>query len=375
MYFDHSATTQADERVLRTFMEVSTSYFANPASIHVAGKRAEKLLEKARTQLLQSIDLGLSEGIFTSGGTEANNLAILGYVYANQRKGRHLITTAIEHPSVLRVFQFLETKNFNVDYLSVDRQGRISLDELKNLLNHDTLLVSIMHVNNEIGTIQPITECAKIIHSHSRAVLHSDCVQSFGKIKLDDTGPDLVTLSAHKIHGVKGSGFLAYRKNLRLQAITYGGGQERNLRDGTVSVPHAAALAKAARLQIEEVNMQQFQQWREELIQFFHEIDDCLVLAPDASAPYILSVAFRHVTGEIVVNYLQELGIIVSTSSACSSKKSDASHVIKAIALPKDFEKGVIRISFGKNQTADEIQQLKAAISDFMQLVKRGIRK
>ncbi|MDV6377530.1 cysteine desulfurase family protein [Sporosarcina sp. GW1-11] len=377
MYFDHSATTKTDERVLRTFMEVSTTYFANPASLHAAGKLAEKLLEKARLQVLSTLGLELTEGVFTSGGTEANNLAILGYVYANQQKGRHLITTVIEHPSVLRVFQFLETQNFTVDYLTVDCEGRISLDELKTLLRRDTLLVSIMHVNNEIGTIQPIAECANIIHSQSRAVFHSDCVQSFGKIHIGDAqnSPDLVTLSGHKIYGIKGSGFLAYRKKMRLQAISYGGGQERNLRNGTVSVPHAAALAKAARLQVEETDIQQFQQWRGELVRFFSDIEDCLVLASHTSAPYIVSVAFRHVTGEVVVNYLQERGIYVSTSSACSSKKNDVSHVIEAIRLPKDFEKGVIRISFGKDQTTDEIHRLKEAVNQFMQLLKRGIRK
>ncbi|PIC65229.1 aminotransferase [Sporosarcina sp. P13] len=377
MYFDHSATTKTDERVLHTFMEVSTTYFSNPASLHAAGKQAEKLLEKARSQVLATLGLELTEGVFTSGGTEANNLAILGYVYANQHKGRHLLTTAVEHPSVLHAFKYLETQNFTVDYLTVDSEGRISLAELQSFLRPDTLLVSIMHVNNEIGTIQPIAECAKIIHSQSRAVLHSDCVQSFGKIKLDDEQncPDLVTLSGHKIYGVKGSGFLAYRKNIRLHAISYGGGQEKNLRNGTVSVPHAAALAKAARLQVEEANIQQFQQWRDELVQFFSGIEDCLVLAPQASAPYIVTVAFRHVTGEVVVNFLQERGIFVSTSSACSSKKSGVSHVIEAIRLPKDFEKGVIRISFGKDQTTDEIHQLKKAVHQFMQLLKRGIRK
>lgn len=375
MYFDHSATTQTDERVLRTFMEVSTTYYANPASLHAAGKQAEKLLEKARQQVLDTIGHGLTEGVFTSGGTEANNLAILGYVYANQRKGRHLITTVAEHPSVLQVFQFLETQNFTVDYLTVDREGRISLDELASTLRRDTLLVSIMHVNNEIGTIQPIADCARIIHSQSRAAFHSDCVQSFGRLALGDESdcPDLVTLSAHKIYGVKGSGFLAYRKKIRLQAISFGGGQERNLRSGTVSVPHAAALAKAVRLQVEEVDMRQFHQWREELVQFFSEIEDCVVLARESSAPYILAIAFRFVTGEVVVNFLQERGIIVSTSSACASKHAGVSAVIQAIHVPKDFEKGVIRISLGKHQTADDIHQLMEAIRHLRKLFKRGV--
>ena len=377
MYFDHSATTKPDERVLRTFMDASVSYFANPASLHTEGKRTEKLLERARTQVLGTIGLGLTEGVFTSGGTESNNLAILGYVYANQQKGRHLITSSIEHPSVLHVFQNLEKRGFTVDYLAVDEEGRISLDELEAKLQKDTILVSIMHVNNEIGTIQPIEECAKIIHSSSRAMFHSDCVQSFGKLPLTnfEDGPDLVSLSAHKIYGIKNSGFLAYRKNMQMQPIVFGGGQEHKLRSGTVSVPHAAALAKAARLLIEETDIQQFQQWRNELVEFFTEIDECRVLAPNASAPYILSVAFTRITGEIAINFLQQQGLVVSTSSACSSKNSDVSHVIESIRVPQEFEKGVIRISLGKDQTIEEIEQLKVTVRQLVELIRKGVGK
>ncbi|WP_301108444.1 cysteine desulfurase family protein [Sporosarcina sp.] len=377
MYFDHSATTKADERVLQTFVEVSSAYYANPASLHAAGKQSEKLLERARFQLLEIIGMGLTEGIFTSGGTEANNLAIIGYAMTNQHKGRHLITTQIEHSSVLNTFQYLETQGFDVEYLTVDNEGRISIEELRSRLRRDTLLVSIIHVNNEIGTIQPIAECAKVIHRESRAVFHSDCVQSFGKLVPGDfqDAPDLLTLSGHKIYGIKGSGFLAYRKNLRIQPISFGGGQEGGLRNGTVSVPHAAALAKAARLMKEENNLEKFAQWRNELIQFFSEIEDCRVLAPNASVPYILAVAFKNITGEVAVNFLQEKGIYVSTSSACSSKTEGVSHVIEAIGVPKNFEKGVIRISLGKDQTIEEIQQLKDAIHQLMQLLKRGTGK
>lgn len=377
MYFDHSATTQPDERVLRTFMDASVSYFANPASLHAEGKRSEKLLERARAQVLDTIGLGLTEGIFTSGGTEANNLAILGYVYANEHKGRHLITTCIEHPSVLNVFHELEKRQFTVDYLTVDEEGRISLEELKSKLRNDTILVSIMHVNNEIGTVQPIEECAKVIHRSPRAKFHSDCVQSFGKLPYDamEDGPDLMTLSAHKIYGIKNSGFLAYRGNLILQPIVFGGGQEGNLRSGTVSVPHAAALAKAARLIAEESDLPRLHSLRNNLVAFFSELDECRVLAPNAGAPYIVSVAFKGITGEIAVNFLQQHGLIVSTSSACSSKNSDTSHVIEAIDVPHEFEKGVIRISLGKDQTMEEIDRLKEAVRQLNELVGRGVGK
>ncbi|ARK23776.1 aminotransferase class V [Sporosarcina sp. P37] len=377
MYFDHSATTKPDERVLQTFMDASVSYFANPASLHMEGKRTEKLLERARAQILAAIGLDLTEGIFTSGGTEANNLAILGFVYANQHKGRHLITSSIEHPSVLRVFQQLEQQHFTVDYLPADEEGKVSPADVKAALRRDTILVSIMHVNNEIGTVQPIEQFAQIIHSSSRAMFHSDCVQSFGKLLPGNfsDGPDLVTLSAHKIYGIKNSGFLAYRQNIRLQPIVFGGGQEQELRSGTVSVPHAASLAKAARLIAEEADMQQFSQWRTDLIQFFSTFEECKVLAPQAGAPYILSVAFAHITGEVAINFLQERGIIVSTSSACSSKNSSVSHVIEAIQVPADYAKGVIRISFGKDQTTEEIEQLKEAVRQLIGLLRKGVGK
>lgn len=377
IYFDHSATTKTDERVLDTFTEASLKYYANPASLHKAGKEAEKLLETARKQLLDILSLDLSEGIFTSGGTEANNLAIIGYARANQHKGKHLITTKIEHPSVLQAFQHLEEDGFSVDYLSVDTEGRISLDELESTLRKDTILVSIMHVNNEIGSVQPIEEAAKIIHRLSRAAFHSDCVQSFGKLMPGDfsDGPDLVTISGHKIHGIKGSGFLAYRKNLRIASISFGGGQEGGLRNGTVSVPLAAALAKAARLQAEDPKLGKLAAYRKQLIHFLERLDDCKVLAEHSGAPYIVAVAFAKVTGEVAVNFLQEKDIIVSTSSACSSKDSEASHVIKSIGLPAEFEKGVIRISLGKEHTVEDIRQLQETILEFTQLLKRGIGK
>lgn len=377
MYFDHSATTKPDERVLQTFMDASVRYYANPASLHTLGKQSEKLLERARAQLLDLLGSGLTAGVFTSGGTEANNLAIIGYAYANQHKGKHLITTAIEHPSVLQAFRHLEKQGFTVEYLPVDEEGRISLRQLESAIQNGTILVSIMHVNNEIGTIQPIEDIAKIIHRSSRAVFHSDCVQSFGKLFPGDysDGPDIVTLSGHKIYGIKGSGFLAYRKNIRLQHISFGGGQENTLRSGTVSTPHAAALAKAARLQAEETDLAKYKSHRNQLVRFFAEHDECYVLAEQAGAPYILAVAFEGITGEVAVNFLQERGLYVSTSSACSSKTSEISHVIKAVGLPERFKKGVIRISFGKDQTDGDLHQLMQAIRQLIQLLQRGSGK
>lgn len=376
MYFDHSATTPPDPRVLQTFTDASVRYFANPASLHQAGKQAEKLLETARRQLVETIGLDMADAVFTAGGTEANNLAIIGYAYANQHRGRHIITTAIEHPSVLEACRFLQQQGFTVDYLAVDEEGGISLEQLAQTLTNETILVSIMHINNEIGTVQPIADCAALIHSKTRAAFHSDCVQSFGRARIEgEDGPDLVTISAHKLNGIKGSGLLAFKKSVRLQPVSFGGGQEKNLRSGTVSVPHAAALAKAARLAVEEADSSKHAKWRSELIEFIKPFEECIVLAENAGAPHILSLAFRKINGEVAVNYLQEQGIIVSTSSACSSKSGGISHVIEAVGIDGAFKKGVIRISFGKQQTAEEIEQLKQAIANFIQLLRRGIGK
>lgn len=374
VYFDNSATTAPDEGVLTSFIEVNKRFFANPASIHLAGKEAEALLERSREQILSILSAPDGELLFTSGGTEANNLAVIGFARALLARGNHLITTQIEHPSVLHSMRHLETQGFEVDYLSVDEQGMISVEELKSKLRKDTILVSIMHVNNEIGTIQPIAECARIIKENSRALFHSDTVQSFGKlpVSLTGDGPDAITISAHKINGLKGSGILALRKGMTPEPISYGGGQEKGLRSGTVSVADAVALAKAIRMSATDVEQKDFRQWRNRLIEFIERFENVRVLAPDKAAPHILAVAFYKVKGEVAVNFFQENGITISTSSACSSKNGTAGHVIEAIGLNGKFNNGVIRISFGKNNIEQHVLEFEQVFARFMELLGRG---
>jgi len=292
IYFDNSATTAPDEGVLTSFIEVNKRFFANPASIHLAGKEAEMLLERSREQILTILGAPDGELLFTSGGTEANNLAVIGFARALHARGNHLITTKIEHPSVLHSMGYLETQGYEVEYLSVDEQGMISVEELKSKLRKDTILVSIMHVNNEIGTIQPIAECARLIKENSRALFHSDAVQSFGKlpVSLTGDGPDAITISAHKINGLKGSGILALRKGMTPEAISYGGGQESGIRNGTVSVADAVTLAKAIRMSAIDIEQKDFRQWRNRLIGFIEQFENVRVLAPDKAAPHILAV-------------------------------------------------------------------------------------
>ncbi|WP_203246641.1 cysteine desulfurase family protein [Sporosarcina beigongshangi] len=374
IYFDNSATTAPDDSVLTSFIEVNKRFFANPASIHLAGKQAETLLEKSRAQILSILGVQDGQVIFTSGGTEANNLAVIGFARALRSRGNHLITTEIEHPSVLNAMAYLETQGFEVDYLTVDEQGMISTEELKNKLRAETVVVSIMHVNNEIGTIQPLAECARIIKKHSRALFHSDAVQSFGKlpVSLTGDGPDAITISAHKINGLKGSGLLAFRKGIPPQALNFGGGQEHGLRSGTVAVADAVAIAKAMRISSLDEEQQEFRQWRNRLIRFIEPFKDAVVLALDKAAPHIVTIAFYKIKGEVAVNFFQEKGIIISTSSACSSKSSAAGHVIEAIRLADKYKNGVIRVSFGKDNHEQHVAEFEQVFAQFMELLGRG---
>lgn len=374
IYLDNSATTKPDETVLQSFVEVSQRYYANPASLHSAGKEAEALLERSRSQILSVLDAPQGEVVFTSGGTEANNIAVIGYAHALKYRGNRIITTKIEHPSVLRAMESLEMEGFHIDYLSVNQAGLISLEELQSLLTKETILVSIMHVNNEIGTVQPLKECAKIIKLNSRAMFHTDAVQSFGKLEIDlsEDGPDIMTVSSHKIHGLNGSGVIAMKQGIAPKSINFGGGQEKGLRSGTVSVADAVATAKAMRLSVLTNRTADFKKWRNQLVSCISTYDKVKIIAQDEGAPHILSIAFKNIKGEVAVNYFQENGIIISTSSACSSKNSKVGHVIQAIGLSEDFTKGVIRISFGKNNSEQELAKVETVFKEFMNLLERG---
>ncbi|PSL31071.1 cysteine desulfurase [Planomicrobium soli] len=364
IYLDNSATTKPKKEILETFVKANEQFYGNPASLHQMGNAAEDLLEKARAQIADL--LHMKHVVFTSGGTEANNLAILGAAYRYQQRGKHIITAVTEHPSVLNSLKVLEEQGFEITRLSVDRTGDISIDELKSALRNDTILVSLMHVNNEIGTIHPIADIARLL-KNGRTLFHVDAVQSIGKLVFDKTAmPDLLSMSAHKIHGLKGSGVLAFN-DVELKAIQFGGGQEAGLRSGTVSVPHAAALAKALRLA--EANPM-YEKWNNDLRNFLGNYSDVMVVSPIGGASHILSVAAKGLKGEILVSGLQKEGIVVSTSSACSSKSSETSHVIEAIRLPRAYKDGVIRISFGTFTTKKDIQHFKKAFERVYRLIK-----
>lgn len=376
IYLDNSATTKPLPEVLDTFVKVNEMYYANPASIHEAGVESNNLLNSARNQIARILNTKDELVLFTGGGTESNNFAIFGITKANQHIGKHIITTEIEHPSVLESMKELENRGYEVDYLKVDSNGVISLNELKEKLRKDTVLVSIMHVNNEIGSIQPISDAANIIHENSRAFFHVDAVQSFGKLPLafdGENGPDILSISGHKIHALKGSGVIAFRKRITISPYLIGGGQEYGLRSGTVAVPQAVALSKASRIANENLDnsMAKYRKWHEELYKYLQQFgNEVFIASPKNGAGHILSFSVKQLKGEILINALQKRKVIVSTSSACSSKQKKISHVIKAINVPDEYKNGVLRLSFGALTTDEDIQSFKKAFSEIMEELK-----
>lgn len=376
IYLDNSATTKPLKEVMQAFMVVNEQYYANPASIHAMGVEANNLLMRAREQVADILQTEAKNVLFTSGGTESNNTAILGLAHSNTHKGKHIITTEIEHPSVLESVKQLEKEGFEVEYLPVDQNGVISLDDLQAKVRKDTILVSIMHVNNEMGAIQPIFEAAKIIHNMSRAAFHVDAVQSFGKLPLafnHEDGPDCISISGHKIHGFKGSGVLAFRTHMKWQPYALGGGQEYGLRSGTVAVPQAVALSKAARIAVESRVDQEkkYRKWHDEICLQLREYGEAVhILSTPQGAAHILSFSIRDLKGEVIINAMQKRQVIVSTSSACSSKQTKTSHVVEALKLDEHFKKGVIRLSFGAYLSDEDIAKFKDVLNEVLMELK-----
>ena len=380
IYLDNSATTKPLPEVMQTFVQVSEQYYANPASIHEAGNITNQLLSKAREQLANMLNTEAKEVIFTAGGTEANNFAVYSVAKTQQHIGKHVITTVIEHPSILESVRRLQEEGFEVDYLDIDERGIISLDQLQQKLRKDTILVSIMHVNNEMGAIQPIEDIAKVVHTNSRAIFHVDAVQSFGKLAVrfnGEDGPDMISVSGHKIHSVKGSGFLALRRPFTMAPFIVGGGQEFGLRSGTAAVPQAVALAKAARIATEKLEdrLAQYTRWSKDLHSYFMQFGTAVyVLSNEACAPYICSFSVRDLKGEILINALQKEQVFVSTSSACSSKMKKTSHVVTALNIPKEYKDGVLRMSFGSLTTEADIEAFKRVFSNVMNQLKGEVK-
>ncbi len=363
VYLDNAATTKPRAEVVEAMLRSLEKEYGNPSSLHKKGMTVEREIKRARRTLAKALGCTEQEIIFTSGGTEANNLAIRGIIDAYKRVGNHIITSTIEHKSVLGIFNLLEERGFKVTYLGVDKKGFICTEQLKDAINDDTVLVSLMHVNNEIGSIQPIVEVGKIIkNTNNRILFHVDGIQSFGKIKftLKDMEVDSFSISGHKIHGPKGIGALYIKKGIRVSPLLIGGNQEMDIRSGTENVPGIYGLGEAVRLTMEEQdkNIEYLNELRNYAIDAFkNKIDGIYIISEgsDKFAPHIINISFPGVKSEIMLHSLEQDGIYVSSGSACSSRRKEYSHVLKALNIGGNLIDSSIRFSLSYTNTKDEI--------------------
>ncbi|MGF7186566.1 cysteine desulfurase [Desulfitispora alkaliphila] len=363
IYFDNSATSPVDPEVVKVITKCYQEDFGNPSSLHKMGLKAERLVEQSRKLVARQINCNPQEIVFTSGGTESNNIAIKGAAFAKAKRGKHIITTKVEHSSVLAPIEQLVEQGYSVTYVSVDQNGLVNLDELKNAIRPDTTLISVMFVNNELGTIQPIAEIGEIVaNSENKPLLHVDAVQAMGKmrINLGELPVDLLSFSGHKFHGPKGIGGLYVRKGLKIQSQIVGGGQEGDYRAGTENVPGIVGMAKA--LEISAGNLDKAEEvgkLRQRMIDIIDgELTDITINSNSQnSIPFILNISFPGVKGEVLLHYLEGEGIYVSTGSACSSRSRSVSHVLSAIGLNDEEMEGAIRFSFSHYNTLEQAEK------------------
>ena len=357
VYLDHAATTPVDEEVLEEMLPYFTKKYGNASSLHSFGREARDAIERSRERVAELIGAESEEIIFTAGGTESDNIAIKGIAF---RKGKgHIITSQIEHPAVMATCQHLEKKGFDVTYLPVDKYGMVSPEDVENAIRDDTILITIMHANNEIGTVEPIEEIAKIARENE-IVFHTDAVQSVGKIPVNvkRIGMDMLSISAHKIYGPKGVGALYIKKGTKIEAIIHGGGHEKGLRPSTENVPGIVGLGKACELAEKrmEEDMKRIQRLRDRLIKGVLEIEESYLNGhPEKRLPNNAHFRFAAVEGESLILSLDDKGIAGSTGSACSSKKLKPSHVLMAIGLNEVQAHGSLRLTLGRENTEEEI--------------------
>ncbi|HOV25446.1 MAG TPA: cysteine desulfurase family protein [Pseudobacteroides sp.] len=381
IFLDNSSTTRPYDEVIDFMGFISKEVYGNPSSLHRKGIEAEREIKKSRQIIADSLRVNINEIYFTSGGTESNNLAIMGYLSANPRKGKHIITTSIEHPSVMEVYEYLKSIGYTVDYISVDDAGIINLEELKAKITDETSLISIILVNNEVGTIQPIDEIIRIKDSINRnTAIHVDAVQAFGKIDIfpKSIGIDMVSMSSHKIHGPKGVGALYVNKSLKINSLILGGGQEALLRSGTENVPGICGFGKAAEITFSRLkeNYKSVEALKNTLKkEIYNNIEDFKIISPDNSSPYILNIAFEGIKSEVLLHHLEERDIFVSTGSACSSRKKIHSRVLKAMGVSPHYIDGAIRISFSAYNTEEQIVEFVDALKEILGRIRKTSTK
>lgn len=377
LYFDNAATTKPDPSVLSSFMKVNEKFFYNPNSPHEKGQEVERLLQNARDQIKSTLKLNDETLIFTSGATESNNMALKGAAHQKKHFGRTIITSLLEHPSVLEVMRELEREGFILKYVNVTAEGRIDIDHLKSLLTNDVIIVTCMQVNNIMGQRQPIEAIVESLKPYPKVHFHVDAVQALGKWPIQMTGIDSLSLSGHKFNGLKGQGLLILKNLHQIYPIIQGGGQEFGLRSGTVNVASDVALAKAIRLAEDqrEALIQTLSTFTTALREMIQDYPGVVINSPVDASPHILNLAFPGVRGEVLVNAFSKQGIMISTTSACSSKHSNVNEVLKAMNISVSRILGSIRLSFDRHTTMQDIETFKAAFHQVYREVEELLEK
>ena len=373
VYMDHSSTTPVDPLVTEAMLPYFTEQFGNPSSLYTLGRQAKKAIEEARQKLADLIGAKKEEIIFTGSGTESDNLAIKGAAYRNRDKGNHIITSSIEHHAVLNTCKYLEKQGFRVTYLPVSKEGLVNPDDVENAITDDTILVSIMHANNEIGTIQPIEEIGKITGERD-ILFHTDAVQTAGKIpvNVNSLGVELLSLSAHKMYGPKGVGALYVRKGTHIEPLLHGGGHERALRSSTENVPGIVGFGKAAELAGERMPQEvRLARLRDSLIKGILEIEDSYLNGhPTARLPDNANFRFSYIEGESLILNLDMKGVAASTGSACSSTSLEPSHVLLAIGLKPEEAHGSLRFTLGRGNTQDDVDYVISVLPGIVEKLR-----
>ncbi len=381
-YLDNSATTSCSKAATEKMVELLTQDYGNPSSLHMKGVIAEKYITEAKKKIAKTLKVEEKELVFTSGGTESNNLAIIGSALANKRTGMHVITTSIEHASVTNPFIWLSENGFEVTYLGVDEYGQIRLDELKEAIRPDTILVSIMQVNNEIGALQPIEEAGKVIKAtNPKCLFHVDAIQSYGKMQIHPkkANVDMLSVSGHKIHGPKGSGFLFIKDKTKVKPLIHGGGQQKGMRSGTENVPAIAGLAVASEEMYQnlEENRAHLFALRDYFIEEVEKLDGVSVNGKKDhdSAPHIVSVSIEGVRAEVILHTLEDRNIYVSAGSACSSNKPAISTTLQSIGVKKELLDSTVRFSFSIHTTKEELDYALEVMRETIPMLQRYTRK
>ena len=380
VYLDNAASTRVSKPVIELMNKAMDEDYANPSAKHLKGMEAEKYLKEAAAKIAKTMKVSEKEIVFTSGGTESNNMALIGAAMARQRYGKHIISTAIEHSAVHQVLVHLADLGFEYSILKVDEKGQISLEELKSLLRADTILVSVMYVNNEIGAVQDIKAIADIVHGYNKDIyMHTDAIQAYGKFKIfpKKEGIDLLSVSAHKLHGPKGSGFLYIDERVNIKPIIYGGGQQRGLRSGTLNIPGIAGLGEAAKEAYEDFDkeVEYICGLRDYLIDEITKFNDEGIKLNSGKgskfAPHVLSISISGVRAEVLLHAMEERGIYIASGSACSSNHPGLSGTLKGIGLKEEFLSSTVRVSFSKYNNKEELDFFLANLKELIPQLRR----